>query len=83
VIQRKVAIGNAMGQRGGNPHTADELVKISAPKLDHGFTVNQREDIFVRGKVRHKDHKTVAFKQWRKVIRNAELAPTSGINWID
>lgn len=84
VILRKVAIGaDSRGRVAGKPHTADELVKLPALKLEHGFTVNQREDIFIRGKVRHKDHKTVAFKQWRKVIRNAELAPTSGINWID
>ena len=85
-IQKRVAIGTAVGVRNGNPHTADELIILPAPRLGHGHTVNSRGDIFVRGKIRHRDHKTVSFKTWRKVIRNAEhvdQAQLTGINWID
>jgi len=82
-IRKKLAIAAVAGGSGGNPHMADEIVTLPAPKLKHGFEVNRSRDVFVRGKVRHKDHKTVSFAQWRKVIRNAELGQPSGINWID
>lgn len=68
----------------GNPHTAEELVVLPGTPLDHGFSVRGRE-VFIRGKVRHVDHKTVSFKSWRKVIRNAEpnAGQALGVGWVD
>lgn len=68
----------------GNPHTAEELVVLPGKPLDHGFSVRGRE-VYIRGKVRHVDHKTVSFKSWRKVIRNAEpnAGQASGVGWVD
>jgi len=57
---------------GGNPHTADEMVTMPAKRLRHGFPVNRSQEIYVRGRIRHKDHKTLKFASWRKVLRNAE-----------
>jgi hypothetical protein len=80
-----VPIGIHAGRRGGNPHTADELLKLTASVLEHGFSVRRRDDIFVRGKVRHKDHATVSFSEWRKVIANTETSAgrMEGVNWVD
>jgi len=83
LVQKKVPIGT-----GGNPHVADELVHITPKLLRHGFSVHGRDDVYVRGKIRHVDHKTISFKAWRKVIRNNEggggsSSPSSGVFWID
>lgn len=67
----------------GNPHTAEEIVVITASEGGAlGVSARGRE-MYVRGKVRHKDHPTVSFSEWRKVIRNREASGGSGINWID
>ena len=68
-VHRKVSIG-----AGGNPHTADEMVDIPASvqhKLEHGWPV-RRNMRFIKGCVRHVDHKTVRFPHWRLVISNNE-----------
>jgi hypothetical protein len=81
-IGHKIAIRRDMrGRIAGKPHVADELIRLPGNPLGHGFAVNSVE-IFVRGKVRHADHETVAFKEWRKVIRNAETGGGNG-RWID
>lgn len=69
---------------GGHPHTADELVRIPHP----GTRDRQSppaEDVYVRGRVRHVDHRTVTFLRWRKVVRNTEPSAgrMAGIAWID
>jgi len=77
--------GPRVRQWSGNPHTADELVTFSGKALEHGFPVRPRE-IFVRGRVRHVDHATVKFPQWKKVIRNTETVnqgAASGLGWVD
>jgi hypothetical protein len=68
----------------GKPHTADEVIRKPAPRLSHGHSVNQRDDIFVRGKVTHADHETVEFSQWRRVLRNMETRQEGRTGtWID
>ena len=70
----------------GNPHVVDEYTELPAPKLSHGFSVRQSGvERYIRGKVRHVDHKTVTFKHWRRVIRNAEgnNGRMAGVAWID
>ncbi len=75
VVQRKLPIGV-----GGNPHVVDELVRL------RGEAPNYTLKIYIRGRVRHVDHKTLKFHHWMRVYRNAE--PQSalqrlGIDWID
>ena len=82
ILRKKARIGN----RGGKPHMADELINMPGPRLEHGFAVRGNEQ-YIRGKVRHPDHKTVEFKQWVKVFRNTEtregVRNGMGGTWID
>lgn len=85
---KKENIGASLERAGGNPHVADELVRINNGKvLEHGYPVRSTE-VYVRGAIHHVDHKTVAFKNWRLVIANNEAVETargtaSGIRWVD
>lgn len=55
----------------GKPHIADERTKVG-------------DMIYVRGKVRHPDHKTVKFDKWVAVRRNTERIENVGVTgWID
>ncbi len=98
VINKKSNIGQAHGDRAnGNPHIAEELVKlpsnITAEVRSGRRTVQQGgfpvrgHSVFIRGKIRHIDHKTVTYKYWHEVIANNEGATgrgnSSGISWID
>jgi hypothetical protein len=85
LILKKQAIGIHAGRHGGNPHVADELLVIRENTLEHGFTVRARSEVYVRGSIRHVDHKTVTFTKWKKVLVNNEGAVGNipGIGWID
>jgi len=68
----------------GKPHTAEEYISVPGRKLSHGHAVQDRDDIFIRGKVTHADHETVAFTQWRRVLRNMETRQEGRTGtWID
>jgi len=70
---------------GGNPHVADEVVRAVGEALEHGFGVRDTER-YVRGSVRHVDHKTIHFYHWRRVIRNTEpqgAGRMAGVGWVD
>lgn len=62
----------------GKPHVAKELVAMPGRALEHGFTVRRRPEVFIRGSLRHPDHKTVKMKLWRRVILNNEETRESG-----
>lgn len=88
VVKKNQRIGNL----GGKPHIAEELVDKSAPRLQYGFPIRSRADIYVRGKIKHPDHETVELKQWRRVLKNMEegreISGSSGARvnlgqWID
>ena len=86
-VKKKVPIGRHAGRAGGNPHTVDELVVIpSLHKLEHGFGVRPNS-VYIRGKVRHIDHKTIKFSHWREVVANNEgdtaNASAGGVFWVD
>lgn len=86
IVYEKVSIGLHAGRRGGKPHVVDELIKLRPRPLEHGFPVRQREEVFVRGAVRHSDHETLKIGSWRKVILNAEQNNNNaglGGTWID
>lgn len=90
-VHKKAVIGEHSG-RGGKPHTADELVSLPLNKISekarlaHGFPVRSRQ-VYIRGAVRHSDHRTVKFSQWREVIANNEgatgQASATGVLWVD
>jgi hypothetical protein len=85
--RRAVVLAKEPIAAGGNPHTADELARLPAPR----WTSDQSSRgpavaIFVRGAVRHPEHKTVRFRSWVSVVRNAEPAqsgPVRNVFWID
>lgn len=82
VVRRKTSI-NSMIPRMGKPHIADEIVVL----VDVGVGGARSEPhVFVRGAVRHVDHKTIHIRHWRRVVRNLEVdqgrSPLGG-TWID
>jgi hypothetical protein len=91
VIHKKANVGQFAGRRGGKPHIVDELITISAPVLSHGFSVQGRPNVFIRGHLKHPDHETIKLGKWRKVILNAERTAAAergggaffGGTWID
>ena len=72
------ARGRNVRQARGNPHTVDELVVV--PRQ-----VGGTREVFVRGRIRHVDHKTRTFFHWMKVILNAEAnqGQVRGVGWVD
>lgn len=85
-IQKKATVQEAGRGRGGKPHIADELVRMPGSVLEHGHRVRPRDEIYVRGSIRHPDHKTIKFSTWRKVFLNNEGSTSTAIgggSWID
>lgn len=92
VVKHNIDIGRAISDRrsAGNPHTAEQLVILRRNNvtdvLAHSFPIRP-DQMFVRGKITHKDHKTKHFSNWREVIRNGEgataSASSSGVFWVD
>lgn len=77
VVQRKASIGSVI-PRAGKPHVADELVVLRTGKGELS--------VYVRGAVRHVDHRTIHLSQWRQVVRNREVdgaVSLLGARWID
>jgi hypothetical protein len=68
----------------GNPHVADEIIVIPSKFLARGWSVMETQ-IYVRGCVRHHDHKTVVLGDWKLCLRNTEVQDTSEAitGWID
>ena len=52
------------------------------PIVQGAYPVRARE-VFVRGKIRHIDHKTIKYSHWYQVILNNEVQETSTASWID
>ena len=80
----RVAWGHSL-PGGGEPHWTEHL------RMDQGdvdvATGQRRARYFVRGRVRHRDHRTVCFDRWRSVHLNAAVRRRSelarGFYWID
>lgn len=65
--------------RGGRPHVADEV--LVPARLDPRAPPSK---IYVRGRVRHPDHKTVVLLHWHRVLANTERsANADGVYWVD
>lgn len=54
----------------GRAHTADELIRL------YGKT-------YVRGRVRHSQHRTRKFPAWVRVVRNTEVSTDGIFGWVD
>lgn len=71
-LRRRQPIGS-----GGHPHVADEIVRYP---VDAGVRI----EVAIRGSVRHEEHATLAFRDFRRVIRNRERIDREvAVNWID
>ena len=88
LIERKVGIGQAAdsnfgrwrpGKPGPNDHVADEVVV-------HPGKIGDTRMVFVRGQVRHPEHKTLKLLTWQRVLINGEPRTSMrnlGITWVD
>lgn len=56
--------------RRGRPHLVDELVQ-------------GKTGVFVRGKVRHPDHRVLHLLEWHRVFGNNESSQQVGVQWAD
>jgi hypothetical protein len=80
---RGVGIAQAAGiRRAGRQHVADEVLVLRGIPDASG---NMGLRIFVRGSVRHPDHRTVDLKTWRRTVINRESIEQviEGVNWVD
>ncbi len=66
-------IGGHLAMR-GRPHVVDEMVQL---RYEDGRVVE-----FVRGRVRHPDHKVLELKEWVRVVMNTEDRSV-GATWVD
>ncbi|MFX1479014.1 MAG: hypothetical protein ACFFCI_12860, partial [Promethearchaeota archaeon] len=56
---------------GANPHIADQLIRID-------------DEIYVKGKIKHVEHRTLKLNGWFRVLRNTEVrSRTRVLGWID
>jgi hypothetical protein len=71
---------------GAQPHVADHLVRVDRRERRHGRE-RRHLDVYVRGRVRHADHRDVRLDDWRRVVRNAAVVPAvpdrERVRWID
>ncbi len=98
-IVNKANIGQYAGRPTGNPHVADELIVITDDKATIerlGWSKGRRKrnpkgtlpvrynQVYVRGKIRHIDHKTLKYTHWYQVVLNNEGNTESATQtWID
>lgn len=78
-IQRNIAATDGTNTfRRGRPHLVDQLVRlkdVTAPLVSGS--------VFVRGKVRHPDHRGLDLLEWHRVFGNAEASQPVGVQWAD
>ncbi len=72
IVRRHVGIAQAAGlARAGRPHVADEVCALGG-------------SAYVRGAIRHPDHKTVRFLHWMRAVPNTEaFEQAAGVKWVD
>lgn len=78
-VQRHVPVTDGSGRfRRGRSHLVDELVQlktVTSPLVAGA--------VFVRGKVRHPDHRVLELFEWHRVFGNAEASQPVGVQWAD
>lgn len=77
-VLRNIGIAQAARiPRAGRPHVADEVVVVVEDTRPFPH-------VFVRGEVRHPDHRTVVFRDFRRTVPNRErFAQPEGVLWVD
>jgi hypothetical protein len=81
---RTLKLRSPVGE-GGRPHTADEVVTIDR-RFRSRYREYRKREFYARGLVLHPDHHNLNLKEWRRVMRNAEIRGTNDrlrISWID
>lgn len=75
-LLRQIGIAQAARiARAGRPHVAEEIVVLAGAPIPR---------IYVRGSVRHPDHRTVTFREFRRTVPNRErFAQPAGVLWVD
>lgn len=77
--QRNVAVSDGTNAfRRGRPHVVNELLRLRGvvPPLVEGA-------VYVRGKIRHPDHRVLELYEWHRVFGNAEASQPVGVQWAD
>jgi hypothetical protein len=67
----KMQVAETLAQRNGQLARPDG----KPHRVDWIYRVPGRDETFVRGAVRHMDHKTVYLDVWHRVVQNTEVAP--------
>jgi len=67
----------ARWRRPGRPHVASMIRVLKGPVTDRARRV------FVRGEVRHPDHRTLLLRDWHRVLPNGEVPNPRGVRWVD
>lgn len=77
LVHRHVATTDGSWRR-GRPHLADQLVRVTAavPPVPAGA-------VYVRGSVRHPDHRALHLPEWHRVFGNNESSHQVGVQWAD
>jgi hypothetical protein len=82
-VAHNVGIAQAAGiRRLGREHLAEEVLVVSGIP-DAGGDTGAR--VYVRGAVKHPDHRTLVLDTWCLTVPNREAieAPIEGVGWID
>lgn len=93
-VDRHVRVGRGRGLMRGRPHEVSESVILVLKEtrttvVRRGRTVGERffrETLeFVRGRVKHPDHRTIELHEWHKVFLNTEDRQTLSrfSSWVD
>jgi len=70
---------------GGRPHVADNVVTIDR-RVRSKRREYRRPEVYARGLVVHPDHRNLHLREWKRVVRNAEIRTTNDqlrLSWID
>ena len=80
-MRRNVAATDGSNRfRRGRAHLVDELLRVHNPPVGSGLVEGA---VYVRGKVRHPDHRVLDLLQWHRVFGNAEASQAVGVQWVD
>lgn len=81
LVRRGVATtdGSSVWRR-GRPHVVDQLVR---PGPLRPGSVLRPGTVYVRGKVRHPDHRVLHLLEWHRVFGNNEASQQVGVQWAD
>ena len=81
LVSRHVAVTDGAEKfRRGRPHLVDELLRVREAAKG---SVLVNGSVFVRGRVRHPDHRVAELLQWHRVFGNREASAPPTMTWVD